>query len=47
MAIARDESCVTTEVVLDAFDLLDQQFRDGKRNHIVQSSECVVGFAAA
>jgi len=45
MAIAKDASRVTTEAVLDAFNLLDQQFRDGKKNHVVRSEEPTLGFA--
>jgi hypothetical protein len=45
MAVAQDQSSVSTEVVLDAFDLLDQQFRDGKKNHVVRSEEPTLGFA--
>lgn len=46
MAIAKDMSCVTTETALKAFDLLDQQFQDGKKNHVVSSEEPTLGFAA-
>lgn len=45
MAVAKDQSSVSTEVVLDAFDLLDQQFCDGKKNHVVRSEEPTLGFA--
>ena len=45
MAIEKDLSCVTTELVLKAFDLLDQQFQDGKKNHVVRSEEPTLGFA--
>lgn len=47
MAIANDLSCVTTEIVLNAFDLLDQQFQDGKKKHVIRSEEPTLGFAAA
>jgi len=45
MAIAKEQSCVTTEIALKAFDLLGQQFQDGKKNHVVRSEEPTLGFA--
>lgn len=47
MAIERDQSRVSTEMVLGAFDLLDRQFQDGRKNHVVRSEEPTIGFAAA
>lgn len=44
MAMADDQSCVTAGIVLKAFDLLDQQFQDGRKNHVVHSRESTLGF---
>lgn len=47
MAIENNQPHVDAETALKAFDMLDRQYQDGKKNHVVRSEESTVGFAAA
>jgi hypothetical protein len=47
LSVSRKETAITDEALRRAFELLESQFRAGKKNHAVVEGESTVGFQAS